>query len=393
MRPVTFAGDDILEAVAVDIDQLHCMKLRKLDAVEILLRLVGKNSVLDKIDRPILLHLLKPGEPEGMAIEAGDHIVVAVAIDIVGMDLRPAVAELESVFLPERGRCAGCRFGCRLLPPAFCHEQVSAFVAIDIPHAEAMLILPPLLRLGAGPKRPALAARRPGGTGHPQHAGSVKHQLRAAVAGHIDKVGRLVVNHRMGQVSRPIPARSARIAKPNHLLAGPHIHHHIEPAIGIDVAHGSKKIVGIFERIEILGRIDLVPHLELGAGIPVGAVDGIAVAVFIEIAQRRPFGMKALVQHDPAKRHLFPRGRPGPQSATSDSPRRDHQPCGQAPRQVPVPRHETELLKADHRCVPDFQTRHRENARHLMNCGLHDLVPRSPHLEDRLDLHRNVLRE
>src|SRR5438270_56543 len=98
MGPKTFAGDDVCEAVAIDVGEYHGMVLREDDSV-----LVGigpcvlfgqfiENEVLLEGDLVLALDLLVPREPIAMGIKAGDDVIETVAIHVVGVHLGTARA-------------------------------------------------------------------------------------------------------------------------------------------------------------------------------------------------------------------------------------------------------------------------------------------------------------
>ena len=130
MRPVGFAGDDVFEAVAIHIGKLDAVQLAEIDAVAIQTWTVAHDEMLFEA----LRRLLMPGEPVFMSSEAGDDIIVAVAIHIVGEHLRAAAG-------CERGlvqRPVALREVLRLLEPAVLHQHVEPAVAIHIAHAQSV---------------------------------------------------------------------------------------------------------------------------------------------------------------------------------------------------------------------------------------------------------------
>ena len=196
---------------------------------------------------------------------------------------------------------------CGLLPPAAGHEQIASAVAVDIADAKPVRVLSPGFWLRAGSKYPAICGCFLRHAGKPKHAASVTNQFGTAVACDVEKRGRLVVHNRVCQMLEPRPSGlvriMARILKPKHLLAGPLVDQHVQPTIAIHIADGRHKIIRIVGRIEILGCVDLVPYLEVGAGIPERPVDCVAVAVAVNVAKARCFGMKGVCQLDFSKSH------------------------------------------------------------------------------------------
>src|SRR5690348_14853308 len=69
-----------------------------------------------------------------MRLERGDDVGEAVAVDVVGVHLGAAFAEVDGVEGP-LGVVSEAR---GLLPPAACFEQVDAAVAVDVAVAETV---------------------------------------------------------------------------------------------------------------------------------------------------------------------------------------------------------------------------------------------------------------
>src|SRR4030095_5746917 len=93
--------------------------------------------------------------------QTGDDIVKTVTVDIIGVHLRAARAEIHLVLLP--CRIAGER--CRLLPPSVLLENVFAAVAVHIAVSIAMIEPMPFSRRGDFVKGPLLGWLVPVGLG------------------------------------------------------------------------------------------------------------------------------------------------------------------------------------------------------------------------------------
>src|SRR5436853_232059 len=135
VREVSFAGDDVGQTVAVHVRDRNGMELREAQGIRIHIRFVGKNLVLGPgyLSLTIFL-LLIPSEPIAMCGGAGDHVVEPIAVDIKGVHLRAADAELGRMILPLRLTLQGLG----LLPPPFGFEDVISAIAIDIAPSESM---------------------------------------------------------------------------------------------------------------------------------------------------------------------------------------------------------------------------------------------------------------
>ena len=136
MRPIPFARDDVLQAVAIHIHQLKGVQFGKADAVLVgnALLLGVKDDVWLEGGSFALADLFIPDQSESVRCETGDDVVHSVAVHIVSVHLRAAVrvrVEGKRVELPHR--IAGQRF--RLFPPAVLFHQVLAAIAIHVAHA------------------------------------------------------------------------------------------------------------------------------------------------------------------------------------------------------------------------------------------------------------------
>ena len=232
-----------------------------------------------------------------MGDQARDHVLIAVTIDVVYVHLCAALPEGEGMFFP--GLAGGFL---RLFPPALGHQQVGPSVAVHVADPQTVLVLPPLGRLRAAFEGPAVDAGRFARMGEAEHAAGVKHEFGLAVARDVGEGGRLIVDDRKREVAFPSPGVFygilAWVPKPRHLLAGPDVGHHVEPAVAVDVGHEGDEVVGVFVRVEILRGVNLVPRLEVGAGVPEGAIDGIDMAVVVDVANAGALGVKVFRELD-----------------------------------------------------------------------------------------------
>ena len=134
MCPETLAGHDVLESVAIDVHQINAMELAELHAVGVLRDLLVHDDVLLEVNLRADLRLLIPGQSIPVGREAGDHIIQPIAVHVVGIHLRAAQAEGNSVVLPHR---VTSKRG-RLLPPTILFEQIHTAVAVDVTHTETV---------------------------------------------------------------------------------------------------------------------------------------------------------------------------------------------------------------------------------------------------------------
>ncbi len=101
MRPKAFAGDDVFKAVTVHINQVQRVELSKGDAITIGCGTFIQNGVLAETDLAILLDLFVPRKAVAVSVNARDDVVEAIAVDIIDIHLRAATGERIRVFDPD----------------------------------------------------------------------------------------------------------------------------------------------------------------------------------------------------------------------------------------------------------------------------------------------------
>ena len=69
-------------------------------------------------------------------------------------------------------------------------------------------------------------------------------------------------------------------------------------AVGIDVGNEGGKVIGILVRVKVFRWINWEPLGEAGAGIPERPVDGIPLAVTVDVTNAGCLGVEAVGQHD-----------------------------------------------------------------------------------------------
>ena len=155
--PVAFAGDDVFQAVAVHVDEFDGVGLGELDAANEGVGLTGDDGVIDPggcaVGGPFLF---EPTETVFVGVDAGDDVVEAIAVDVVGIHLSAAFgAECGGMEFPEwiSSEIGG------LGEPAGGGEHVLASVAVDVTRADAVRVAKPMVFAGDGVKLP----RRGGG--------------------------------------------------------------------------------------------------------------------------------------------------------------------------------------------------------------------------------------
>ena len=216
MGPPAFASDDVLDAVVIHIDEVDGVELGEFDAVFVALGLVGHDDVLFEGDFAILGNVLVPGEAEAVGSKAGEDVVIAVAIEIIGVHLGTAgAAELEVVFFPG---VAG-KFG-GLFPPAIFFEDIHAAVAVDVAVAHAVGEFLPAALGGDGGEIPDQGGVIPIGGGVTEIAAGVADDLGFAIAGEVAKGGGFVVSDLEGDVLFPFAGSALGVFEPPAFLTG-----------------------------------------------------------------------------------------------------------------------------------------------------------------------------
>ena len=138
-------------------------------------------------------HLLVPGQAEVVRGEAGDHVVVAVAVDVVGVHLRAAGrANLRLVKRPRRA----VERSRRLLEPAVLDQDVAPAVAVDVADAQPVAERLRRVLLRDGVKLPGFERLRPVDRGVAEVAVVRADQLGPLVAHDVQELRRLV-RHRV----------------------------------------------------------------------------------------------------------------------------------------------------------------------------------------------------
>ena len=101
MGPIRFSCDDVLEPIAIDIGQFDRMEFGYMDSVGVFGGFAPHDQVAFELPLAFgSLLLLPPHEPVAMGIEAGDHIVEPVGIDIVSEHIGSAWAKRDRFKIP-----------------------------------------------------------------------------------------------------------------------------------------------------------------------------------------------------------------------------------------------------------------------------------------------------
>src|SRR5262249_22616698 len=100
------------------------------------------------------------------------------------------------------------------------------------------------------------------------------------------------------EVARPVRLLALRVLVPERFLSREADDEEVEPSVRVEVERPREEVVGVVERVERLRRVDLVLFLEARPLVPVGARDDVALAVAIEVAERRPLAEELLRELD-----------------------------------------------------------------------------------------------
>ena len=206
VRPEALAGDDVLEPVAVHVDEVDGVHLGELHAVCVVLRLLVHDDVLAEFDLAALAILLVPRQAEAVRGERGDDVVQAVAVHVVGIHLRAAGAHRLRVkrHTGSPASDAGCSH-----QPSF-SSRSSRPSPFTSPRPMPCVKLPYLLFGRDGMERPRLRRIAPIRRGVAVLALGDADQLGLAVAGQVGKRRRLVVGLVEDLVPHPVAVLALR---------------------------------------------------------------------------------------------------------------------------------------------------------------------------------------
>ena len=287
MRPVGFAGDDVLEPVAIDVVQAGRVQFAKDNAVFVLAAGAAHDEVFFKRDAAALgFHLLEPRKAKLVRGEAGDDVVVAVAVHVVGEHLRAAACGEGKLARPPRLLVGG-----RLLEPAALVDDVSPPIAIHVTHTQA--VPKPLRGDRAGHRVECPFAKRvfPVDRHVTKLPAPGTNQFRPSVADEIAQRRRLVAHPVKNLVPLPMPRLALRVFKHQRRRAGETNPQHIPPAIAVKIVNKGEKIVRVTIAVLQFRGINLVLRLETRPFVPVRPRDHIRPAVARHVAQPRPFAI------------------------------------------------------------------------------------------------------
>ena len=214
--------------------------------------------------------------------EAGDDVVVAITVHVVGEHLRAAAwGEYKLVSLPRllvRGR---------LRKPTVLVNDVEPPIAIHIPHAQAVAKLLRSHRAGHRVERPFLERVFPIHRHVAELAALGADQFRPRVAHKIGQGRRLIAHPVKNLMPCPVTLRTPGI----------HVHvtgcawepdaEKIIPPVTVEVVNEPEKIVRVPIAILRLGRVNLVLRFKLRPRVPVWPRDNIRLAVMRHIAKPR----------------------------------------------------------------------------------------------------------
>ena len=182
VRPIALADDDVLHAIAVDVGKAGGVRLGKDDAVIVVVRLLAGQHALLPLRTLVAGVIEEDGDTVAMRLQAGEDIVAAIAIEVIGKHLRPtANARCEGVLFPQAA--------VGVLPPVACFQEVHLAVAVHIPHPETMGKLAHLLVVGNRHKFPLLGGLAPVRFEIAEFPARAAHDLWFAVAGDVGERG------------------------------------------------------------------------------------------------------------------------------------------------------------------------------------------------------------
>jgi hypothetical protein len=99
MRAFALAGDDVLQTVTIHIRQVDRVQLGEGDTV---FRFLGAR-VHQQMLHETCVRLLEPRQSPTVRLQTGDHVVVTIAVDVVGEHLRASIRFAGGFLTPESG--------------------------------------------------------------------------------------------------------------------------------------------------------------------------------------------------------------------------------------------------------------------------------------------------
>ena len=310
VRPDAFAGDDVLQPIAIHVHQFDRVELRKGHAVAAFARFLVHENVrleLNLAARVALLELLVPREAVAVRCERGDDVRQAVAVHVVGVHLRAGGGEKGLVKFPHR--IARERRG--LLEPAAAANQIRAAVPVHIAHAEAVRKLAPLPIFRDRREHPLGRDIFPVGFRVAEVALVIADDLRLSVAINVRERRRLVVHLVEDLMPRPVLLLALWIEIKKRGRARQAKREHVVPTIAIEVVHEREEVVrrvGVLAAEHALeageldiravllglrrarGGINLVALGEVRPFPPIRPRNGVGLPVVVEVAEDRALG-------------------------------------------------------------------------------------------------------
>src|SRR5688500_12322392 len=143
MGPETFSGDNIFEAVAVDIDQFDGMQLGEGEAVTVFGGVLVHEDMAFDLWVSVgvfFFQLFEPAEAISMAGDTRDDVVESITVHVVGKHLR-AAAGAENGGATRPDRIALDVLG--LFPPCATFEKIDLAVGVHIADAQSVIEVAP----------------------------------------------------------------------------------------------------------------------------------------------------------------------------------------------------------------------------------------------------------
>ena len=290
---VAFAGNDVQNAIAIHVREIDGMKLAKIHALGILLRLGSEDAVRGEGDLSIcsLALIFKPEQTVAVGEFGAEDIVVAIAIEIIGEHLRAALGtECEGMERPFQSGIGG------LLPPAIFLQQVEPFIAIHISKTKTVgEALASDLEAGnflEGPLlRGILSVRR----GKAKEAAAAANDFRLAITSEIAPSGRFIVQH--GQHIVPCPGRilALGILKPVGDIPRKAEHEIIRPTVVVQVRGILHEILGvIIVRLNRLRMVNLMGLFPIWTFIPMRTINDVHLAIVVHVCGSGTLGVEGV---------------------------------------------------------------------------------------------------
>ena len=273
---VAFAGDEVEEAVLVDVGESESVGLGDDVAVGVL----GGGMAGDVVASEFAVDVFVPGEAVLVAVDGGDEVVVAVGVEVVNEDLGGLEGVVvPAVFGPGLGGVGG------LGEPVLTGNEVGATVVVEVADAETVfVVIVGYFFAGDGVPVPrfervftrsvvaegAVAGADDFGVAAGDEVGEFRGFAAEVIADDVD-----------GPMLEEIIRAGVEVEA--DFFSGEAEDEDVILLVDVQVVDESEEVVGVGFDGEGGGFVEGVFFGEVGPGKPVGSVDEVRVTVVVEV--------------------------------------------------------------------------------------------------------------